>query len=479
VDAYLQDRRIGPGPAADDATFLRRVTLDLVGLLPSPEELSTFLADPSPQKRDRAVARLLSDRKAYAEHWLSFWNDLLRNDYEGPGYIDGGRKAITGWLYDALHESTPYDRMVRELIRPVPGSEGFSYGIKWRGRVNASQIPELQFSQNVSQVFLGINMKCASCHDSFVSPWKLADAYGLAAIYADGPLELYRCDVPTGETAKPKFLYPEIGNVDPTAPREERLGRLAELMTSERNGRLARTMVNRLWARLMGRGIVDPVDEMAGDPFSADLLDYLAVRFVDDGYDLKKALSLIATSRTYGARCAEAQSEDEKGFVFRGPGLKRMTAEQFVDALWTLTGTGPTKPDAGIEVARGASSAQADFVRASLKNADALMRSLGRPNREQVVSTRPTVLTTLEALDLTNGQELTGILGRGAKAIAARHGNSAREIVEGLYLQAVSRAPNGPELEAALEVLGSPPRPEGMVDLLWAVLMLPEFQLIH
>lgn len=479
LDAYLRDRGLEPVPPADDATFLRRVTMDLVGLLPAPGELRSFLADPDPAKRDRAVARLLADRKGYAEHWLSFWNDLLRNDYEGPGYIDGGRKAITGWLHDSLLTNKPYDLMVRELIRPVPGSEGFAYGIKWRGRVNASQVPELQFAQNVSQVFLGINMKCASCHDSFVDRWKLADAYGLAAIHAEGPLELYRCDVPTGAMARPRFLFPEIGDVDPDAPREERLGRLADLMTSERNGRLARTIVNRLWARLLGRGIVEPVDAMDAEPFSVDLLDALATRLVDDGYDLKKALAAIATSRTYQARCAVTESEDERGFVFRGPRLKRMTAEQFVDAVWAITGTGPTTAHTRIEVPPEVSSAQTGFVRASLRNADALMRSLGRPNREQVVSTRPAVLTTLEALDLTNGPELASILERGAKTIAVRGLDSVRGIVADIYLHALSRPPTDAELEAALELVGSPPRPEGIEDLLWAVFMLPEFQLIH
>ena len=117
----------------------------------------------------------------------------MRNDYAGTGYIDGGRKAITDWLYKSLVNNKPYDQFVRELIDPSPESEGFSKGIKWRGRVNASQVPEIQFAQNISQVFLGLNMKCASCHDSFIDVWKLDDAYGLAAIIAgetagDSPL---------------------------------------------------------------------------------------------------------------------------------------------------------------------------------------------------------------------------------------------------------------------------------------------------
>ncbi|HEX8204185.1 MAG TPA: DUF1549 domain-containing protein, partial [Isosphaeraceae bacterium] len=135
VDAYFAAHRVAPPEPLGDAAFLRRVSLDLVGLLPTPGRLEAFLADAAPDKRERAVRELLGDDQAYAEHWLTFWNDLLRNDYEGTGYIDGGRKAITPWLYRALRENMPYDRFVRELISPTPESEGFIKGIKWRGTV--------------------------------------------------------------------------------------------------------------------------------------------------------------------------------------------------------------------------------------------------------------------------------------------------------------------------------------------------------
>jgi len=137
----------------------------------------------------------------------------LRNDYKGTGYIDGGRKQITGWLYRSLVENKPYDVFVRELVAPQTESAGFARGIVWRGQVNASQKPELQFAQNVGQVFLGINLKCASCHDSFVDNWKLTDSYGLAAITSESPLPMFRCDVPTGKTAAPYLLFPDLGKL--------------------------------------------------------------------------------------------------------------------------------------------------------------------------------------------------------------------------------------------------------------------------
>jgi mono/diheme cytochrome c family protein len=323
--------------AVDDRLFARRIYLDLLGLLPTPEQLDEFLGDAAPDKRTQLVRRLLADKRNYAEHWLTFWNDLLRNDYKGAGFIDGGRKQISGWLYQALIANKPYDRFVAELVSPTPESEGFSRGIIWRGNVNASMLPPMQAAQSVSQVFLGVNLKCASCHDSFVNDWSLADAYGMAAVYADEPLELIHCDKPTGKKAALRFLYPEIGALDPTAAKAARLQRFAELLTSPKNGRLSRTIVNRLWARLLGRGLVEPLDDMEKPAWNAALLDWLAEDFVAHGYDVKHTLETICTSRAYQLPTAEGPREKEE-FVFRGPLTRRLSAEQFADAVSALTG---------------------------------------------------------------------------------------------------------------------------------------------
>jgi cytochrome c553 len=483
LDAYYAQHKLTPPAPAEDAIFLRRAYLDLIGQLPTPTELQRFLDDSTADKRGAVVRRLLRERRAFADHWLGFWNDLLRNDYKGTGYIDGGRKQISAWLYQSLLDNKPYDQFTRELINPVPGAEGFIFGIKWRGRVNASQVPEVQFAQNVSQVFFGVNVKCASCHDSFIDSWKLEDAYSLAAVLADRPLEIHRCDKPTGKTAAPRFLWPELGDIDPKAPRGKRLEQLAGLITHPENGRFTRTIVNRLWQRLMGRGIVHPVDAMASRPWSEDLLDYLAVYLADQKSDLRKLLEHIATSRAYQARHAVVEKQPAgQDYVFRGPGVQRLTAEQFVDAVWQITRAGPKKPAAPVKLPPEDPAVPADrrYVRASLVNADLLMRSLGRPNREQVVTTRPDLLTTLEALDLANGQILTDTLRQGAALILQRNLKAApAELVESLYLQALSRRPTSGELATAQEVLGSPPTIDGLADLLWAVFMLPEFQLIR
>ena len=150
---YFEKNKVQPPGAISDARFLRRVGLDLIGLLPTADETKAFLAVTSPNKREEKIRELLGKDLDYADHWMTFWNDLLRNDYAGTGFIDGGRKQITGWLYQSLSDNKPYDQFVRELMNPNAESEGFIKGIKWRGDVNASQVPEIQFAQNVSQVF--------------------------------------------------------------------------------------------------------------------------------------------------------------------------------------------------------------------------------------------------------------------------------------------------------------------------------------
>lgn len=483
LDAYYSRHKLTPPAPLDDSAFARRLYLDAIGQLPAPEELDAFVKDAAPARRDRLIRRLLDDRRAYAEHWLTFWNDLLRNDYQGTGYIDGGRKQITGWLYQSLLENKPYDQFVRELISPSPESEGFIKGIRWRGKVNASQVPELQFSQNVSQVFFGINMKCASCHDSFIDTWKLDDAYSLAAVVADKPLEIHRCDKPLGRKARPRFLWPELGDIDAGEPRTRRLEQLARLVTHPDNGRFQRTIANRIWQRLFGWGIVHPVDVMANRPWNADLLDYLGTYLADHDYDLKRLIEHIVRSQAYQSRPVVAKEEmPAENYVFRGPEVKRMTAEQFVDAVWQITGTAPQKPAAPVKPPPFASATPAErrYVRAALVKADALMRSLGRPNREQVVTTRPDQLTTLQALDLSNGRILADTLARGAANLLKEDPKATRkEWIERLYVRALCRRPTAEELAVAREILASPVTPEKLADLLWTIFLLPEFQMIR
>ena len=334
IGSYFEKNSIDWSESVDDRTFIRRVYMDVIGLLPEPEAIAEFANDSNPDKRGALIDTLLGDTHNYTQNWLSFWNDLLRNDYSGTGFITGGRKQITDWLYSSLEENKSYDQMVKELVNPTDASEGFIKGIQWRGVVNASQRTEMQAAQNIGQSLLGVNVKCASCHNSFVSNLTLAETYGFASIFADSVLELNRCDKPLGKMAKVNFLYPELGDVEAESVKE-RLSKLSEVIIKPENGRLYRTITNRFWKRLMGRGIVEPADEMDNEPWDSDLLDWLASDFIASGYDLKHLIKQIITSKAYQLPTAHYEKlEDIKSnYVFKGPVLRRMSAEQFSDAV--------------------------------------------------------------------------------------------------------------------------------------------------
>lgn len=655
VDASFAKSGTAWPPVVEDRVFARRVWLDAIGVLPTAAELEAFLADQSPDKRARLVAKLLADRQNYAEHWLTFWNDLLRNDYRGTGFIGGGRKQITGWLYTALARNLPYDQFVAQLVNPTPATEGFTKGIIWRGVVNASMEPPMQAAQGISQVFLGVNLKCASCHDSFINEYTLADAYGLASVYAPKTLELVECDKPLGHPAKVKFLYDGLGTIDEKADSAARKRQLAEVLTGPKNGRLPRTVVNRLWQRFMGHGLVEPVDEMDRPAWNPALLDWLAEDLVAHGYDLQHTMQRILTSRAYQLPAVNF-GEKVEDYAFRGPAIRRMSAEQFSDGLAAIAGMrraraaatinrraalgggatldlqpapkwiwnapdanrkaklntvyfrrefelpeapneafitvnaddratitingkpvpalefidartlfqkGPNvitvsvanllpsgsapKPEentpeaenpaglllfarikaggvdcnvasdgtwitnprpqagwdkpgftqpwkaavelGGVEIAPwkagrqflDTAAAQKDTlpVRAALLVADPLMAALGRPNREQIVTVRQAAATTLQALELTNGGTLAQTLKDAAQQRAAKPPADTAAWIEALYRHAISRPPTAGERTVALRLAGSPATAEGIEDLLWALTMQPEFQLIH
>jgi mono/diheme cytochrome c family protein len=405
--AYFRQHGQSFSAAVADAVFARRAYLDLWGLLPTPTQLARFLGDTQPGKRERLVDSLLSDRKNYSEHWISFWNDLLRND-EGVVY-HGERQSITTWLLKALDENLPYNGFVSTLLNPEKPEDprGYLIGVNWRGDVSASQIPPVQAAQNSAQVFMGVNLKCASCHDSFINQWKLRDSYGLASFFSEKELELVRCDVKLGETSQAKFLYPELGSVETTAPLDVRRAAAARLMTLPENGRLARTLVNRYWKRLFGRGVVEPVDDMDQRPWNEDMLDWLAADFADHGYDLKHLLRRVLTSQTYQLPVVHSNAKEEKDFVFQGPLPRRMTAEQIMDVVSSVTGEWrvlePKQGDTGT------------YSREWRLKSSALTRALGRPIRDQVFTTRNEEASTLQALELVNGEDLTYLLHRGAK----------------------------------------------------------------
>jgi hypothetical protein len=407
TDAYFRKNNLEQPGLVSDSLFARRAWLDISGLPPTPEELTEFENSKQPDKRAKLIDRLLGDRKSYSENWISFWNDLLRND-EGVAY-QGERKSITKWLLGALEANMPYDVMVRSLLNPPAktGPEGFLVGVSWRGVVSASQTPPMQAAQNAAQVFLGINMKCAACHDSFINRWKLRDTYGLASMFSEGPLELTRCDVRLGTMAEPKFPFPEL-QVDFGESLESRRKAAAEWFVHPENGRFARTIVNRYWKKLLGRGIVEPADDLDAEPWDEDLLDWLASDFAANGFDLQRLMRTIMTSRAYQMKAAVEQAA-EKNYIFHGPRLRRLSAEQFEDTISAVTG------DWRVNSPR--TQTFATYTREWRLKSDPLSRVMGRPIRDQVYTERSAEATTLQALELTNGPLLSQRLERGSKAL--------------------------------------------------------------
>ena len=483
VNEYFTQNKTTWPRVVDDRIFLRRVYLDIIGILPAPEEQEKFVSDQRTDKRALWIKDLLDRNDDYAIHWLSFWNDALRNDYTGTGYITNGRFNITDWLYKSLQNNKPYNLFVKELISPTKESKGFIEGIRWRGVVNASQTTQMQAAQNVSQVLLGLNLKCASCHNSFISDWKLEDAYGFANIFSDSTLEINRCDKPTGKMAGTKILWTELGEIDSTATRTEKLKQLSEFLTKPENGRLYRTIVNRMWAQLLGRGLVEPVDAMDNEPWSQDLLDWMATDFTEHHYDLKALIYLITTSKTYqlpSTGVNDANGIVSTDFKFAGRLRKRISAEQFSDAVSSILT--PVFPDSIVkynpfEKLKFDQSNQ-PFARASLVANDHFLAALGRPNRETVSTGRDSQANLLQALELTNGEKFNRILTRGAEQWKQKYPES-ESLINELFRKVLGREPKEKELEVAKKMLGNTPDVNAIADLFWSVLLLPEFQIVY
>ena len=267
----------------------------------------------------------------------------------------------------------------------------------------------MQASQNTAQVFLGVNLKCNACHDSFVSHWKLKDAYALAGYFSPDPkLQLYRCDRALDQFVTPAFLYPELSRTPPSSSLDDRRATIAAIFTDARNGRLPRTLVNRVWQRLFGYGLVGNPDDMDVKPWNAALLDWLAADFVSHGYDIKHLLYTIMSSRAYQLPATGRHDEPRiRDYAFAGPEIRRLTAEQFADAIGSITGEWSVYP--------AADAPGGVYGRAWRSVPDNLSLALGRPIRDQVTTTRVSAATTLQGLELVNGSTLTMRLARGSQ----------------------------------------------------------------
>jgi len=344
----------GPSPA--------RASLDLIGLLPTPEQLDRLRERRPARQTERFVSDRLNDRRAYADHWISFWNDALRNAYKGTGFIDDGRKTITKWLYHALYENMPYDRFVRELIDP-PRRRGVHQGIAGGASSTRARLRPCRRRRTSPGIPRHEPEMRRAATIVFVNHWKLTDSYAWPASSVKSRWSSIAATSPPGK--RPLSASSIRARPDRRlGARAERMKQLAEILVKPENGRLSRTIVNRLWAHMMGRGLVESLDDMDQFPgiktFSTGLPPTSWRTATTSSIRSKR----IATSRAYRSRrSAYPILPTRDAFAFKGPLTKRMTAEQYADALSTLTGVWPEPKGEMLKVDGRGQGGQVSVVR--------------------------------------------------------------------------------------------------------------------
>jgi hypothetical protein len=358
IGQRLEARGVMPAPLTDDWTFLRRVTLHTVGVIPTPQDIETFLRDQRPDRRARVIDRLLADPR-WADHWVGYWQDVLA---ENPGIVKptlNNTGPFRWWLHQAFRDNLAMDRFVTELIL----MEGSALGGGPAGFALASQndAPMAAKAHIVAKAFLGIEMQCARCHDAPYHPFKQQNLFSLAAMLAKAPQTvpttstvpkaersrrpLIEVTLEPGARVEPAWPFADLAAADvpPGVLREPNNSRerLAAILTSPANERFAQVLVNRLWQRYLGWGLVEPVDDWTnGAPSHPELLQYLARELVTHDYDLKHVARLILHSHTY-QRAVRPEGSKQVGpeeRAFASPARRRLTAEQLVDSLFLVVG---------------------------------------------------------------------------------------------------------------------------------------------
>jgi hypothetical protein len=489
----LQSLGITPSPAVDDAKFLRRVYLDVIGRMPTPDEVRTFLADGGSSKRNRIVDELLQ-RPEYADHWAAKWADLLR-----PNPYRVGIKAVMNydaWIRESFRQNKPYDQFVRELITARGSTWDNGASVLFRDRREPQEITTL-----VSQLFLGIRLECAKCHHHPFEKYGQDDFYSFAAFFSrlgfkgtglsppiSGSEEIVltkksgTVEHPvTRKAMEPKPLFGEMPAsvsqkmhtarpADDADPREA----LAAWVTSDKNPYFAKVMVNRVWADLMVRGLVEPVDDLraTNPPTNGPLLDALAADFRGGRYDLKHLIRTICTSYVYGLSSLpnERNAGDRQNYSRRY--RTRLRGEVLLDAVSDITGIG----DTFTAMPAGSRANQLWTTRVQ----SVFLDTFGRPNPNQDPPCERTSDTTVtQTLHLMNApllhSRVTADTGRAAKLAASDL--APEKVVEEIYLLVYSRLPDEAELEIGRELFAEKDisRRQASEDLLWALLNTPEF----
>jgi hypothetical protein len=479
--AKLKKLRLVPSAVCDDATFVRRVYLDLTGTLPAPEDTCVFVADRDADKRDRLVDKLLC-RKEFAELWVMKWAELLEIRSRENVVYPKGAVLYFEWLRDQMLSNAPLDRIVQNLL--TASGSTFRNPAATYYQIESDT---LKLAENTAQVFMGMRIQCAQCHNHPFDRWTLNDYYSFAAFFAqvgrkpgDDPRESVVFDRDEGEVKhpvthdvmRPKFL----GGAVPDIKGESRRAVLARWLTSPQNPYFARNVANIIWAHFMGRGIIEPVDDVriSNPPSNAELLDALARRLVDYHYDFKGLVRDICASRTYqlSTEPNDTNAQDDRNFS-KAP-IRRLRAEVLLDCISQVTETqdkfpGLPRGARAVDIADGNSSTY-------------FLTTFGRTSRTTVCSCEVKVDPNLsQALDLLNGDTLQTKIERGGEVKRLlKQGKTREQIIEELYLRCLSRKPGEQEMAKLEEFFTPGARPEQVLnDVFWSLLNAKEFVFNH
>ena len=476
---------LSPSPECTDAEFLRRAMLDTIGTTPTPAEIEDFLADPSKNKRETLVDSLLN-RPEYVDFWSLKWGDILRVNGEKLG--KQGMLAFNLWLRNSFRDNKPVDRMVEELVT-AQGSI-FTNGPANYFRVATS--PD-DLAETTAQVFMGVRLQCAKCHHHPFESYGQDDYYGLAAYFSrirtKGSQEfgLFGGEqvvfvAKEGDVYQPrtgKKMAPRPLNDEPADDPVDRRRALAKWLTGKTNPWLARNVVNRYWGYLMGKGLVNPIDDLreTNPPSNPELLDALATEFVNSGFDLKQLLKLILTSKSYQLSALPTPDNRLDTTFFTHYTLKRLTAEQLLDAINVATGTFekfPLQPAGTRAIALPDSTYPSYFL-----------DTFGRPLRVQACECERSSDPNLsQALNLLNGDVVNRkvLQGDGRLTRLMRDPKLSDEmLVRTLYLVTFNRPPSNHEVAAAREIFATSTAGRGVAaqDLFWGLLNSKEFLFNH
>src|SRR5579863_3668330 len=474
INAKLERLKILPSEPASDSEFLRRVSYDLIGVPPTVEELQAFLADKSAGKRSRMIDKLMADPR-FIDHWALKWGDLLQVTRTRMG--DKGMWAFREWIRESLAMNKPYDQMARVLIT----ARGSTFQNPPANFFRFTRDPKVAM-ETTTQLFLGVRMVCAQCHDHPFEQWTQNQYFQLTAFFAgvgikdgmDSNEEIVYEKRENAEVKHPKngrvvpakFLFA----VDQFTPQPADLREsLAAWLTSPDNPLFGKSMANRMWSYFFGRGIIDPVDDIraSNPPSNPQLLGALTKDFVDHRFDLRHLIRTIVNSRTYqlSYQPNDWNADDEINFSHASP--RRLSAEELFDGVYLATGSQPFFR----ELPRDFKAEQFPDPNVGLGG---FLDLFGRPERQTSCECeRRSDVSLVQALNLINGSTIADAVadesGRVAKLMV--RGAPDRQVIEELYLAALSRRPEPREMDLAQTYLsGGMNRAERAQDLLWALL---------